>query len=134
MKKTKYQRRFIVLCGLCVRVCREAIGAREGVVVAVFQGNNLWPMFAFGFGAMVILTQMYGLGLARWMRWILTAGFALLVLATYMAMGRLGSLTEVIRIPVLEYAVVGLLYAAYLAGEGARRILSSRTLSQASAD
>jgi hypothetical protein len=112
----------------------EAFVLLHGVLVAVFQGNNLWPMFAFGFGAMIFLTQLYGLGLARWTRWLLTAGFALLVLATYAVMGRLGALNEVLRIPVLEYAVVGLLYGLYLLVQGGRRIFTRRTLTQASTD
>ena len=98
---------------------------------------------ALGEGAMAKLLASVRIIVGAFALALIVASFAacawlglpsLAVLATYMAMGRLGSLTEVIRIPVLEYAVVGLLYAAYLAGEGARRILSSRTLSQASAD
>ena len=30
----------------------------HGAIVAVFQGNGMWPMFAFGFGAIFILTQL----------------------------------------------------------------------------
>jgi hypothetical protein len=112
----------------------EAFVLLHGVVVAVFQGNNLWAMFAFGFGAMIFLTQMYGLGLIRRTRWLLTAGFALLVLATYGAMGRLGALNEVVRIPVLEYAVVGLLYGTYLIVEGGRRIFVQVPLDQVPTD
>jgi len=112
----------------------EAFVLLHGVVVAVFQGNNLWPMFAFGFGAMIFLTQLHGLGLSRWIRWLMTAGFALLVLTVYAAMGRLGALNEVIRIPVLEYAVVGILYVGYLAVDGGRRIFTRRTLRQAPTD
>ena len=37
----------------------------HGTMVAVLQGNNLWPMFAFGFGGMFIITQMHGLGLSQ---------------------------------------------------------------------
>jgi hypothetical protein len=112
----------------------EAFVLLHGVVVAIFQGNNLWPMFAFGFGAMIVLTQMHGLGLARWTRWLLSAVFALLVLATYGVMGRLGAVNEVVRIPVLEYAVVGLLYGAYLAVEQGRRIFRRGALRQAPTD
>jgi len=112
----------------------EAFVLLHAVVVAIFQGNNLWPMFAFGFGAMIVLTQMYGLALSRWARWLLTAGFALLVVTTYSSMGRLGAVNEVIRIPVVEYAVVGVLYGVFLAVEGGRRIFTRRSLGQASTD
>ncbi len=46
----------------------EAFVLLHGTLVAIYQGNMLWPMFAFGFGAMVILTQMYGLGLSKTVR------------------------------------------------------------------
>lgn len=41
----------------------EALVLVHGTLVAIYQGNNLWPMFFFGFGAMIVLTQLYGLGL-----------------------------------------------------------------------
>ena len=53
----------------------------HGTVVALLQGNGLWPMFAFGFGAMIVLTQMYGLGLATWTKRGLAIGFIVLVVA-----------------------------------------------------
>jgi hypothetical protein len=35
------------------------------------QGQGLWPMFAFGFGGVFVITQMHGLGLSRWTRFAL---------------------------------------------------------------
>ena len=86
----------------------------HGTVVAVLQGNGLWPMFAFGFGAMVVLTQMYGLGLNTWTKRGLAVGFILMVLAYYALFGNISGLNEVIRIPVIDYAVIFLLYGIYL--------------------
>ena len=86
----------------------------HGVAVAIFQGQAMWPMFAFGFGAMIVLTQMYGLGLNTWTKRGLAIGFIVMTVVTYALMGRLGSLSEVIRIPLLDYLVVFLLYGVYL--------------------
>jgi hypothetical protein len=90
----------------------------HGVAVAVFQGNQMWPMFAFGFGAMIVLTQMYGLGLSTWTRRGIATTFIVVVVVTYGIMGRFGQLNEVIRIPMLDYLVVFLIYGLYLGLNG----------------
>ena len=86
----------------------------HGTIVAVLQGNGLWPMFAFGFGGMIILTQMYGLGLSTWAKRALAIGFIILVLAYYTLAGNISRVNEVIRIPLIDYAVIFLLYGIYL--------------------
>ena len=35
----------------------------HGTLVAVMQGNGIWPMFLFGFAGIFVITQMHGLGL-----------------------------------------------------------------------
>ncbi len=86
----------------------------HGTMVAILQGNDMWPMFTFGFGAMLVLTQMYGLGLNTWTKRALAIGFIVITIATYTVMGRLDQWNEVIRIPVLDYMVIFLLYGIYL--------------------
>ena len=86
----------------------------HGVAVAIFQGQAFWQMFAFGFGAMIILTQMYGLGLNTWARRGLAIGFLVTTVSTYAFMGRLGALNEVIRIPLIDYLVIFVLYGLFL--------------------
>ena len=86
----------------------------HGVAVAVLQGQSMWPMFAFGFGAMVVLTQMYGLGLNTLIKRALAIGFIVIAVGTYSMMGRLAAWNEIIRIPVLDYMVIFLLYGIYL--------------------
>lgn len=98
----------------------------HGVVIAIFQGNKLWPMFAFGFGAMVVLVQMYGLGLSVWSKRIMTAGFIAVVIAYYGIWGRIVDLNEVIRIPVIDYISIFLLYGIYLAIAWARKLFNER--------
>lgn len=86
----------------------------HGTVVAILQGNGLWPMFAFGFGAMIILTQMYGVGLNTWTKRGLAIGFLILVVGYYSLFSNLAKINEVIRIPFIDYAVIFVLYGIYL--------------------
>jgi len=88
----------------------------HGVLVAVFQGNAMWPMFAFGFGAMFFLVQMYGLGLNTWTKRILWIAFITVTVGTYAYMGRLSQIHEIIRIPMLDYMMIGLFYLIFLGG------------------
>jgi hypothetical protein len=77
----------------------------HGTIVAVFQGGDLWPMFAFGFGGIFILIQLYGLGLKTWQRWIFIAFY--IASALYVYNGRLiDGLLEIIRIPAIDYILV----------------------------
>ena len=75
----------------------------HGTVVAIFQGAELWQMFAFGFGAMFVITQMHGLNFSRLTRWLIGLGYAAAVVAVYNADWT--RLNEIIRIPVIEYLV-----------------------------
>jgi hypothetical protein len=112
----------------------EAFVLVHGVVVAVFQGYNLWPMFAFGFGAMIVLTQMHGLGLSKWVRGAVAAAFLIGVTAAYAGMGRLSGLNEVVRIPVIEYLAVGLIYGLYLGIDRIAGLFRRQTTERAAAD
>ena len=95
-------------------VLLEVFVVIHGTVVAGLQGNGLWPMFAFGFGAMIVLTQMYGLGLNTWTKRVLATAFVILVVAYYALSGEIAGVNEVIRIPIIDYAVIFLLYGIYL--------------------
>ncbi|MBI5943317.1 MAG: hypothetical protein HY864_03015 [Chloroflexi bacterium] len=86
----------------------------HGVAVAIFQGRDMWPMFAFGFGAMIVLTQMHGLGLSTWTKRIIAAIFLVVTVGTCAYMGRLGAWNEVIRIPFIDYFTIFLLYGIFL--------------------
>ena len=92
----------------------EAFVLIHAVAVAVFQGQEMWSMFAFGFGAMVVLTQMYGLDLNTWVKRGLAAVFVAAVVTSYGIMGRFNQINEVIRIPILDYLIVFLIYGIYL--------------------
>ena len=95
-------------------VSLEVFVVIHGTVVAVLQGNGLWPMFAFGFGAMIVLTQMYGLGLNTWVKRGLAIGFLTMIVVYYSLFENIAGINEVIRIPIIDYAVIFLLYGLYL--------------------
>jgi hypothetical protein len=80
----------------------------HGTIVAIFQGADLWPMFAFGFGGVFIVTQMHGLNLAKWVRWGLLSAYIGFALYIYSYRGW-ANLNEIIRIPLIDYLAVLLL-------------------------
>jgi len=85
----------------------------HGTLVAVMQGNNLWPMFAFGFGGIFVITQMHGLGLSFGVRSLVLAVYAGAALLVYSQKGW-AQLNEIVRIPIIEYVAVFLV--AWLIG------------------
>jgi hypothetical protein len=86
-------------------VFQEATVAIHGTLVAVMQGNGIWPMFAFGFGGIFILTQMHGLSLPRWLKWTFAGLYATAAVLVYSGRG-LVQLNEIVRIPIIEYLLV----------------------------
>ena len=107
----------------------------HGTLVAFAQGQELWPMFFFGFGGIFVITQMHGLGLKLWARIGILAGYVGLVVAVYSQLGW-SRLNEIVRIPVIDYLAV-LVLAALIAGGLwiARRIrgIAARQLEEAAA-
>ena len=81
-----------------------AVGV-HGTLVAIFQGQGLWPMFAFGFAGIFILTQMHGLGWSRLLRWSVAAVYVAAAVFIYSYRGW-AQLNEILRIPVIEYLLV----------------------------
>jgi len=77
----------------------------HGAIVAYFQGNGMWPMFAFGFGGIFIITQLYGLGLKKWQHRTFIGIYVLTALYVYNGRWIQGFL-EVIRIPAIDYILV----------------------------
>ncbi|WP_260477773.1 hypothetical protein [Nonomuraea sp. WAC 01424] len=97
----------------------------HGTLVAVMTSgpDGLWPMFLFGFLGVFVITQMHGLGLSRAARWVLTGCYATALLTVYALRGDDAGTNEAVRIPAIEYLLVGVL--ALLAW-GAGRLWSLR--------
>ncbi|MDF2710325.1 MAG: hypothetical protein K0R62_5977 [Nonomuraea muscovyensis] len=93
-------------------VSLELTVAVHGTLVAVMTSgpDGAWPMFLFGFLGVFVLTQMHGLGLSAGVRWMLAAAYAGAVVVVYALRGEVGAAPgEVVRIPLIEYALVGVL-------------------------
>jgi hypothetical protein len=75
----------------------------HGTLVAIFQGADLWQMFAFGFGAMFVVTQMHGLNLSRLTRWVIGLGYAAAAIVVFNT--NWANLNTIIRIPFIEYLI-----------------------------
>lgn len=73
----------------------------HGALVAVMQGNGMWPMFLYGFAGMFVITQMFGLGLPRWA--LLLIGLTYIGSAAWIYSSRLDRLWQLAAIPMIEY-------------------------------
>ena len=102
----------------------------HGTLVAWQQGNGIWPMFAFGFGGIFVITQMYGLGLSRNVRFGLILLYAGLVTWVYSGRGW-SKLNEIIRIPVIDYLLVFVLTGLFAGGLWIARKLRPAILNSA---
>lgn len=91
----------------------EVMVLAHGTLVALMQGNGLWPMFFFGFAGIFVITQMHGLGLPKWAKWLILAVFIALTLVVYN--GQWARLNEIIRIPLIEYLAV-FVFAGLISG------------------
>lgn len=77
----------------------------HGVTVALVAGQEFWPMFAFGFLLVFIITQMHGIGLSIVSRWGLAALLVILIIWVYQFRGW-QNLHEILRIPIIDYVLV----------------------------
>jgi hypothetical protein len=86
---------------------QEFIVLIHGTLVAVMQGNGMWPMFAFGFGGIFVITQMHGLGLSRRVRGAILAFYVIAATVIYAAPERgVSKLWQLIAIPMIDYIAV----------------------------
>lgn len=74
----------------------------HGTLVAIVQGNNMWPMFFFGFAGVFVITQMHGLGLSRRAKWLFVAAYVIGAAFIYSERG-VAKLWELSAIPMVDY-------------------------------
>ena len=98
----------------------------HGTIVAVYQGADLWPMFAFGFGGIFVITQMHGLNLSKRLRFAFFSAYVGFALLVYSERGW-SYLNEILRIPLIDYIAVFLLAGILWVGMKATKIISKRT-------
>lgn len=98
----------------------------HGTMVAIGQGNNMWPMFCFGFGTMAVVTQVYGLGNKK-LRLIIQGIYLLGVIIVFGGVTGhrvISDVHQVLWIPVIEY---GLVFAFLIIGELGYRVLGRKS-------
>nr|MCM0592823.1 hypothetical protein [Gloeotrichia echinulata DEX184] len=89
----------------------------HSVVVAWMMGRGKWPMFLFGFFGILIITQMHGLPIGNWAKRTMYGTFLLSVLLVYGLTERgFGRLYEITQIPIIEFALVGVIYLIFSFG------------------
>ena len=78
----------------------------HGTLVAVMQGSGLWTMFLFWFAAIFVVTQMHGLGVPKWLRWVFVVAYAVAAAGAYgFVRSDWVATNEILRIPVIEYSL-----------------------------
>ena len=77
----------------------------HGTLVAIGQGVGMWPMFAFGFGGIFVITQMHGLGWSKKIRSIIVLGYIGAAIGVYSTIG-IAEINAVVRIPIIDYVLV----------------------------
>ncbi len=80
----------------------QVVVLAHGTLVAIMQGNGIWPMFFFGFGGIFVITQMHGLGLSRILRGLILGCYVVGAIWIYSGRG-LETIHEIIRIPIIDY-------------------------------
>ena len=93
----------------------------HAVIVAYYQGNQLWPMFLFGFSMVFVITQMHTFKMIPILKISVAISFALVAFGTYSYLGRLEQLHEIMRIPLLDYSIAGLIILAFFFFSPGRR-------------
>jgi hypothetical protein len=87
---------------------QEVLVLIHGTIVAIMQGNQIWPMFAFGFGGVFVVTQMHGLKMKPWMKYAILLVYLGAAGIVYNQRGW-AQLNEIIRIPLIDYLAVFIL-------------------------
>ncbi|MBL8643852.1 MAG: hypothetical protein JNK21_07955 [Rhodospirillaceae bacterium] len=77
----------------------------HGTVVAIMLANGSWAQFFFGFLTMFIVTQMYGLGLPKWLRWAFWVAYVAGIVVAYQFFRGWENVSEAFRAPVVLYTL-----------------------------
>lgn len=95
---------------------QEVIVLAHGTIVAIVQGNDMWPMFFFGFAGIFVITQMHGLNLPRWVKGAFLGAYIVGATFVYTQPTWQGKLWQLAAIPMIDYLAVVVL--ALLIGAG----------------
>lgn len=96
------------------RFLLEILVLPHAALVAMGQGGGLVYMFLYGFMTIFIVTQMHGLGLKPWVKYLFGAGYLISILITYTLLRPPFMVNEVIRIPLIDYLMIFATYGVWL--------------------
>ncbi len=100
----------------------------HAVISTLYKRSGLGAMFTFSLLAMFVINQMHGLRLPARARWTIGSAYAATALAYYGARREWHRLPDVLRIPILEYGVLGLLVLLSLLMRATRQLRAPQTL------
>lgn len=88
---------------------QEILVLFHGTTVALVSGGitgTFWHIFFFGFGGILVITQLYGLRVAQWIRIVAFLAWLAGVAAVVVFAGRVTYLFAVLGVPMVEYGLV----------------------------
>ncbi len=110
----------------------ETMVIPHAVTTAIMNRNRLAPMFFFGFLSMVLMAQMHNFNLSQRTKMAAYASYLAAATASFAARRELHKLHDILRVPLLEYGMVGLLYVLFLAGMKLAELLNDESAGSAS--
>lgn len=100
----------------------EMLALPHSVVSTLYKRSGLAAMFTFSFLMMFVVNQMHGLNLPARARWTIGGAYAATVLSYYGARRQWHKLPDILRIPILEYGVLGILVLLSLLMRAVRQL------------
>jgi len=109
--KIHFNRIWVFLLEFTVLIHGTAIALQSKTIPSITPGKDMWPMFAFGFGAIAIITQIYLLKLPKWALILLNLVYLSAVILVYIggvfSVRVFSQIGEITYIPFIEYLLVG---------------------------
>jgi len=108
--KIHFNRIWVFLLEFTVLIHGTAIALQSKNIPSINASKDMWPMFAFGFGAIAIITQIYLLKLPKWALILLNLIYLSSVVLVYIggifSVRTFNQIGEIIYIPFIEYILV----------------------------
>lgn len=105
-----FNRFWVFLLEITVLLHGTAIAIQSVNVPSQNPTKVMWPMFAFGFGAIAVITQMYYLKLPKWGLLLINTLYVLMVIFVYtgalFGVRSFDKIYEISFIPFIEYLLV----------------------------
>ncbi len=77
----------------------------HGTMIALMNADGSWPIFAFGFAGVFVITQVHGLGLRPWLRWGFVGAYVVAAILAYIFIQTWSPFYIILGIPFTELAL-----------------------------